>query len=75
MSSDMQWYGPDASADIVVKSVQAIAVYTNTSGDIVIRQQDPLNDDDSVIVIPRSSVSALVKALKAEAAKKRSEQE
>lgn len=57
----------------VVDSVRAIAVYTNTAGDIVIRQESTGHgdhgDDDDVIVIPRRLVGTVVKALKAEAAK------
>lgn len=53
----------------VIPSVRAVAVYTNTDGDIVIRQEG-WPDEDAVIVVPRSAVNSLVEALKAEAAAK-----
>jgi hypothetical protein len=68
-SNDWKWHGEDAMESIVVKPVQAVAVYTNPHGEIVIRQQDTMGEDDSVIVIPKSAVNALVKAIRAEAAK------
>lgn len=65
MCDEFVW-APDESA-VVFKTVQAVAVYKNTDGDIVIRQQaGPLDDDDAVIVIPRDRVPALASALKAE---------
>lgn len=71
MSVAWTWYGEDADKEaVVVPSVQAIAVYTNPDGDIVIRQQDPMGQDDAVVVIPRAMVGRVVKALRTEAAKK-----
>jgi len=68
--NDWKWHEQDAKESIVVPSVQAVAVYANTDGDIVIRQQNPMGEEDAVIVVPRSSVGAIIKALKAESAKK-----
>lgn len=65
MRDEFVWT-PDESA-VVFKTVQAVAVYKNPYGDIVIRQQaGPLDDDDAVIVIPRDRVPALASALKTE---------
>ena len=67
MRDEFVWT-PDESA-VVFKTVQAVAVYTNLDGDIVIRQQAGLwdwDDDDAVIVIPRDRVLALASALKTE---------
>lgn len=70
MAGDWKWHGENERESIVVPAVQAIAVYTNPAGDIVIRQEDPMGNEDSVVVLPRGSVNALIKAMKAEAAKK-----
>jgi hypothetical protein len=67
--SDFKWYGEDASESVVIQSVQAVAVYTNPHGEIVIRQQSSAQDDDHFIAIPRSQVKALLKAIREEAAK------
>lgn len=65
--SDWNWSGTEEKESLVVKSVQAIAVYSNASGEIVIRQQSALGDEDSFIIIPRTNAAALVKAIKDEA--------
>lgn len=70
MSNDWGWHNKEDKDAIVVQSVQAIAVYTNPAGEIVIRQQDSGGEDDSVIVVPRSMVLLIAKALKAEFSKK-----
>jgi hypothetical protein len=61
------WQAEENKESIVVKSVEAIAVYTNELGDIVIRQQNMMGDDDYFVSFPKSSINALIKALKAEA--------
>lgn len=68
MPKDFDWYSADTKDDIVVPSVQAIAVYLNSNSDICIRQQDSMDGEDAVIVIPRSQAKALAKAI-TEAAK------
>jgi hypothetical protein len=70
--ADWTWHDPDSKESIVIPSVQAIAVYTNPQGEVVIRQEGTGNGDlpdDAFVVIPRGAVGAIVKALKAEAAK------
>lgn len=52
----------------VIPSVLAVAVYTNPNGGIVIRQEGYQGEDDQVVIIPPSSVSVLIEALKAEVA-------
>lgn len=68
---DKEWQWRDATSEglVVIQSVQAVAVYTNQSGDIVIRQQSAMQEEDSFIVIPRSSAKALSKAIAEEAKK------
>lgn len=63
------WYESDNEA-VIVPSVQGVAVYTNPSGDVVVRQQDTTDGDDSVIVIPRSMVKIVAKAMVVEVKKK-----
>ena len=50
----------------MVRSVQAIAVYSNSNNDVVIRQQkgDLEHDQDSFVVFPKDRVSALIAQLK-----------
>ncbi|MGV3727750.1 hypothetical protein [Hydrogenophaga sp.] len=68
MPKDFDWYSDADKESVVVPSVQAVAVYINPHGDVVIRQQDPMGDEDSVIVIPRSNAKTIAKAI-TEAAK------
>jgi len=53
---------------VVVNPVSAIAVYTNTHGEVVIRQQNISEnlDQDPLIVIPRERVRDVIAALKKE---------
>lgn len=55
----------DKSA-ITIDRVDAVAVYQNEYGEIVIRQQGYADDEDSVVVIPRSRVDDLILALRNE---------
>lgn len=68
MSESWNWDDPKTGS-VVVKSVQAVAVYTNVNGDVVIRQQDSMGEEDSLIIVPKASITSLVAALKAEAKK------
>ncbi|CAB3889233.1 hypothetical protein LMG26788_03753 [Achromobacter pulmonis] len=60
------WDAEDASESIVIARVDAVAVYQNTNGDLVIRQQHPLGDDDAVVIVPRAHVPALLQGIKTE---------
>ena len=54
--------------NVVFKSVQGVAVYSNPDGDIVIRQQaSPLDDDDQIVIVPSDRVEALIFSIKSEA--------
>lgn len=66
MSEKFDWNSEKIKESVVMKSVQAIAVYTNPDGDVVIRQQDSMGDEDHFVVLPKSSAKALVKAITAE---------
>lgn len=50
--------------DIVFQPNPAVAVYLNVDGDVVIRQQrDQYEDEDSVVIIPRGTVPALIRKI------------
>lgn len=55
--------------DVIIPSVRAVAVYTNPNGDVVIRQEDGMGEEDSYIILPRSMVEKVAKAIRAEAKK------
>lgn len=58
---NFSWANED---DVVVRRVEAIAVYANPEGDVVIRQQDALGNEDPFIVIPASQVKTVIAAMK-----------
>ena len=51
---------------IVVKRVDAIAIYTDSEGDIIIRQQHADSLVDNVITIPARNVHNIIEALQRE---------
>lgn len=58
---DFKW---DDDQTIVVKPVQAIAVYRNSMDYVVIRQEKAsFQDDDPYIVVPQSELRKLIEAL------------
>lgn len=61
--SDWDWHGMETQQDVVFPSVQAVAVYQNAVGYLVIRQQGAVGEDDSLIVVPRGHVDALLDAI------------
>lgn len=63
MSDDFDW--SEFEGEEVVKSQQAVIVYTNPDEDIVIRQEArPFERDDNWVVIPRKDVFQLIQKLK-----------
>ena len=48
---------------VVVKRVDAIAVYRNPSGDIVIRQERRGGNDDNIIIVPGQYAYTLVESV------------
>ena len=52
--------------DVIIDRVEAIAVYSNPKGNIVIRQESSIGEDDAVIVVPKSRVRDLILALQNE---------
>lgn len=52
--------------DVVIPTTQGIAIYENQNGDVVVRQEGTLGEDDSIIVIPlchAKAVAAHIEAL------------
>ena len=52
--------------DVVIQQVDAVAVYRNPHGDLVIRQRDTTSHEDSVVVLPMERAKALRAAIKRE---------
>ena len=48
---------------IVVKRVDAIAVYRNPEGDIVIRQERRGGDEDNIVIVPAQSAYTVVESV------------
>lgn len=66
MAAEWSWHDENGLEATVVPSVQAIAVYENPRGDVVIRQQGSMGEDDAFVHIPRSMLTIIINALKAE---------
>ncbi|WP_331373791.1 hypothetical protein [Sinorhizobium chiapasense] len=60
MTGNFDW---NSDEDIVVERQAAIAVYENTTGDVVIRQEGRYDDEDKCICVRPDNVKALVDAL------------
>lgn len=60
------WNADDSEESVVIARVDAVAVYQNPKGDLVIRQQHSLGEDDAVLVIPRAHVPAFIQGIKTE---------
>ena len=61
------------SPSVFIKPVDAIAVYPNAQGDIVIRQKSSkgiFREEDSIVVVPRDRLDAVLSALEHEKARK-----
>lgn len=49
----------------VIRQVDAIAVYANDDGDIVIRQKNALGEEDHAVYFPVSQAKAVIDGIKA----------
>ncbi len=54
------WLSDDS---VVIQRVDAVAVYINERRDVVIRQENQMGDDDSVVIIPARMLGDLIDAL------------
>ena len=59
-SNDFSW---SDEALIVVKRVDAIAVYKNPQGDIVVRQESRAGDEDNIVIVPAQYAYTLVESM------------
>jgi len=59
-SDDFSWSDDTL---VVVKRVDAIAVYRNPEGDIVIRQERRGGDEDHVVIVPGQYAYTLVESI------------
>lgn len=63
MPQDWSWSEAQENGDLVVKQVDAIAIYTNTNGEIVIRQRNTI-EEDSLVVFPKEYADSIISAIK-----------
>ena len=59
-TNDFSWSDPRS---IVVKRVDAIAVYKNGDGDLVIRQENPTGEIDRIVVVPAQYAYTVLEAM------------
>jgi hypothetical protein len=59
-TNDFSWSDPRA---IVVKRVDAIAVYKNGDGDLVIRQENPSGEADRIVIVPAQYAYTVLEAM------------
>lgn len=57
---DFSW---SDDALVVVKRVDAIAVYRNPQGDIVIRQERRTGNEDNIVIVPGQYAYTLVESI------------
>lgn len=62
MSEDWKWWNENKDG-IAVPQVDAIAVYLNAEGDVVIRQRGSMGNEDSMVVFPRRNLEDVILAL------------
>ncbi len=68
--STFEW---TASPSVVLEAVEALAVYSNAKGDIVIRQKSSkgiFREEDSIVVVPRDRLEVVIAALERERTRK-----
>lgn len=58
------WSDQFEDADVVIGRMDAVVVYLNQAWDLVIRQQQPMGEDDHMIIIPVSQVAALIDGIR-----------
>ena len=63
MSEIYDWNSQDPEAGIVLRQQPATAVYLNTYGHLVLRQEDQYGDRDDCITIAPANVGAIAEAM------------
>ena len=62
MSDDFNWNDLEKN-DLITPSVQAVACYRNPAGDVVIRQESALGEEDSWVVMSMDCAEKLANRL------------
>ena len=60
-------FSGNTDGSVVLRTRQGVAVYTNANGDVVIRQEGWLGEDDALIIVPRCDAEMLAEAIRNEA--------
>jgi hypothetical protein len=61
--ADWDWNSSSARESLVLPRVDALAIYANNNGEIVLRQQGMDGHDDSIIIIPKSQAQEVIDAI------------
>ena len=61
--ADWDWNSSSAKESLVLPRVDALAIYANNNGEIVLRQQGMDGHDDSIIIIPKSQAQEVIDAI------------
>ncbi|WP_432379659.1 hypothetical protein [Duganella sp. P38] len=61
--ADWDWNSASARESLVLPRVDALAIYANSNGEIVLRQQGMDGNEDSIIIIPKSQAPEVVAAI------------
>jgi len=59
-TNDFSWSDPRS---VVVKRVDAIAVHKHRDGDLVIRQENPVEESDRIVVVPAQYAYTVLEAM------------
>ena len=62
MSDRFDWHRDNP--DVLFRSYGDVAMYLNPYGDVVVRQNDPFDTDDSIVIIPVANADAFAQRFK-----------
>ena len=62
MSSKYDWWNENRAA-VVAHSYGDIACYPNDRGDVVLKQEDSMSDDDQTVIVPIDSAERMAAAI------------
>ncbi|MBV7535633.1 hypothetical protein KW842_07640 [Duganella sp. sic0402] len=61
--ADWDWNSASSRESLVLPRVDALAIYTNANGEIVLRQQGMEGNEDSIIIIPKTQAQEVINAM------------
>ncbi|MRW85845.1 hypothetical protein GJ698_17350 [Pseudoduganella sp. FT26W] len=61
--ADWDWNSTSARESLVLPRVDALAIYANSNGEIVLRQQGMDGHDDSIVIIPKAQAQVVINAI------------